>query len=148
MKFIGFDREEDAILWAKDVLGIENPTGFCRAFSAVDAQGDFVFVVVMSNFSATGADMHTASTGSGKWATSGEIVRMFNGIFGYAFTHLKLTRITGLVAADNDKARRFDEHLGFMLEGTMRKALAGKDLCIYGFLAEDYLNHRWYRSTK
>jgi hypothetical protein len=148
MKFIGFERELEAIEWAKAILGIAQPTGFCRAFSAVNAEDDFVFVVVLSNFTNDGADMHTASFGNGKWATPDETIKMFNAVFGYAFEHLKMMRITGLVAASNAKARKFDEHLGFVLEGTMRKALRGEDLCIYGFLAEDYFSHPWYRSIK
>lgn len=148
MKFIGFEHEQSAIEWAKAILGISQPTGFCRAFSVVDAENRFTFVVVLSNFTNNGADMHTASDGTGRWATPDETVKMFNAVFGYAFDHLKMGRITGLVAASNTKARKFDEHLGFALEGTMRKALNGEDLCIYGFLAEDYFSHPWYRSTK
>ena len=147
MKFIGFDREEDAIVWAKEVLGIENPTGFCRALSAVDTDGRFAFVVVLSNFSKRNIDMHTAAICGAQWASPKEAVRMFNGVFNYAFEQLRASRVTGLVKAGNAGARRFDEHLGFKLEGTMREAFDGDDLCVYGFLASEYRAHPWYRSN-
>ncbi len=146
MKFIGFDREEDAILWAKDVLGIENPTGFCRALSAVDSEGRFAFVVILSNFTKRNIDMHTAAVCGAQWASPRETLRMFNGVFDYAFVRLKAARVTGLVKSKNEDARRFDEHLGFKLEGVMRAAFDDDDLCIYGFLADDYKSHPWYRS--
>jgi len=146
MKCIGFDREEDAIVWAKDVLGIENPTGFCRALSAVDAENRFVFVVVLSNFTSRNVDMHTAAVKGTQWARPKEVIKMFNSVFGYVFDHLKACRVTGLVRATNREARSFDEHLGFQLEGIMRRAFVDDDLCIYGFLAEEYKSHQWYRS--
>jgi len=146
VKYIGFDREDDAINWAKEVLGIKAPVGFCRAMSTVDDHGEFVFVVVLSNFTPTNIDMHTAAVSGATWATPRASIRMFNEVFGYAFDTLGALRVTGLVKATNKEARRFDEHLGFKLEGTMRKAFAGDDLCIYGFLAEDYAAHPWHRS--
>jgi RimJ/RimL family protein N-acetyltransferase len=147
MKVIGFEREEEAIAWAKERLGIARPTGFCRAISAVDSRGEFVLVVVLSNFSKTNIDMHTAAVAGGTWATPKGSIRMFNFIFEYAFKQLGALRVTGLVRASNWAARKFDEHLGFTLEGIMRKAFDGDDLCIYGFLDEDYALHSWARGT-
>lgn len=145
MRVIGFEREEEAIPWAKRVLGIDRPTGFSRAISAVDDNDDFALVVVMSNFSPTNIDMHTAAVPGAQWGTPRAIIRMFNAVFGYAFTELKALRVTGLVRSSNTAARKFDEHLGFKLEGIMRKAFNGDDLCVYGFLDDDYYAHKWYR---
>jgi len=147
LKFIGFERELEAVEWAKSVLAITYPTGFCRAISSVDDNGQFVFVVVLSNFSARNVDMHTAAVPGAQWARPKAALRTFNAVFGYAFEHLGLARVTGLVRASNKEARGFDEHLGFRLEGIMRKAFADDDLCVYGFLAEEYRAHSWYRST-
>ena len=146
MKFIGFEREDEAVAWAKRIIGIEAPHGFCRALSAVDSDGDFALVIVMSNFTRYNIDMHTAAVDGGSWATPKATIRMFNAAFGYVFDQLRALRVTGLVKASNQQARRFDEHLGFRLEGVMRKAFAGEDLCIYGFLAEDFATHPWRRS--
>jgi hypothetical protein len=146
MKYIGFDREDEAIVWATTVLSITN-TGFCRALSAVDADGRFVFVVVLSNFTSRNIDMHTAAVAGAHWATPHAFIKMFNDVFAYAFIKLRAARVTGLVKAKNLVAARFDEHLGFKREGLMREAFEDDDLLLYGFLKKDYLDHPWYRTT-
>ena len=55
----------------------------------------------------------------------------------YPFLQLKVNRITGLIARKNKKCRRFAVHLGATLEGTMHKALANDDVCIYGLFQND-----------
>ena len=50
MRFIGFERELESITWAKEILGIEHPTGFCRAVCSVNENEEIVFVIVLSNF--------------------------------------------------------------------------------------------------
>lgn len=144
MKFIGFDREDEAIIWAKEKMGIEGPVGFCRAMSIVDDNNRFALVVVMSNFSPRNIDMHQSMVNQGKGFGPKVIVEMFNRLFHYAFDELKAVRVTGLVKSKNTLARRFDEHLGFKLEGIMKQAFEDDDLCIYGFLKDDFLNHRWH----
>jgi RimJ/RimL family protein N-acetyltransferase len=58
--------------------------------------------------------------------------------FAYPFVHLGCKRITGLVRADNARAQRFDEHLGFRQEGALRQAAAdGTDMVVYGMLKEE-----------
>lgn len=52
--------------------------------------------------------------------------------FTFAFKTLNCRRITGLVPAKNEKARRFDEHLGFVLEGKKKDAFEDDDELIYG----------------
>ena len=113
--------------------------------SAVDEQGNFVFVTVLSNFSPLNVDMHTAAVAGSRWASPREFIKMFNDVFEFAFDKLKVQRVTGLVRAKNKAARRFDEHLGFELEGIMRKAFIDDDLCVYGFLRENFESHKWRR---
>ncbi len=145
MKYIGFDREKEAVEWAKKIIGIDGVTGFARAVSAVDDAGNFVFVIVLSNFSALNVDMHTAAIPGANWARPREILRMFNDLFEFVFDRLKLQRVTGLVRSKNASARRFDEHIGFELEGVMRRAFVDDDLCVYGFLKENFESHKWRR---
>jgi len=147
MKVIGFNREDEALKWAKSRLGLTEDVGFCRVLSAVDFNDSFVLTVVLSNFVKGNIDMHVAAAPGGQWARPKAIIEMFNSVFHYAFTRHNADRVTGLVPADNLEARRFDEHLGFKLEGLMRKALNGKDLCIYGFLREEFETHPWYRGA-
>jgi hypothetical protein len=147
MKFIGFERELEAIEWAKKRIDIEGDVGFCRAMSTVDVNDDFALVIVFSNFSKRNVDMHTAAVAGAKWATLKAGIVAFNKSFQYAFNKLGAVRVTGLVRAKNSAARRFDEHLGFKLEGIMQKAFEDDDLCIYGFLKEDFEAHKWYRGS-
>jgi RimJ/RimL family protein N-acetyltransferase len=72
-------------------------------------------------------------------------IEMFNEVFGFVFDKLRAARVTGLLRGKNRRAKKLNEHFGFKLEGVMRKAFADDDLHIYGFLAEDYHSHVWYR---
>ncbi len=144
MRFIGFDREQEAITWARNQLGAKVPC-FCRAVSSVDSSDEFVCVMVLSNFGSDNVDLHVASK-RGSWITSQEFIRMYNFILHYVFDTLKALRATALIREDNTKARSFVSKLGFTQEGLMRKAFNGDNLCIYGILKEDFENHKWYRS--
>lgn len=58
--------------------------------------------------------------------------------FSFPFVTLGCQRVTGLVPARNVKARRFDEGLGFVLEGIKKQAFEdGEDELIFGMLKED-----------
>lgn len=143
MRFIGFEREEEAEAWARARLEVENAPSFFRAMSAVDDEGEFVCVVVMTNFTARNIDLSIVIGGKGLMP-KGMLV-MFNEVFSFVFDKLHVARVTGLLRGKNTQAKRINEHFGFKLEGVMRKAFADDDLHIYGFLAEDYHSHVWYR---
>lgn len=144
MKYIGFEREEEAELWARSKLGLENAPEFFRAVSAVDEVGDFVCVVVMTNFTPRNVDLNIAIAGKYVMRPKGT-VEMFNQIFGFLFKKLNVARATGLVKGKNIESKRVTEHFGFKLEGIMRKSFIDDDLHIYGFLAEDFIAHPWHR---
>lgn len=141
MTFIGFEREDEAIEWAKARIGLNGPSGFCRAISTVDASDDLAIVVVFSNFTSRNVDIHIASIDRlpGK-----AFIEIFNNAFDYIFNKLGAARATGLVKAADVTARRFNEHLGFKLEGILRDAFEDDDLCVYGFLRKDFEEHRWH----
>lgn len=144
MRYIGFEREEEAELWARNKLGLENAPGFFRAVSAVGENDEFVCVVVMTNFTQRNVDLNIAIAGKRVMKPKGTVA-MFNEIFGFLFNTLRASRVTGLVKGKNIEARRINEHFGFKLEGIMRKSFIDDDLHIYGFLAEDYQAHPWRR---
>lgn len=143
MRFIGFDREEEAEAWARSKLELENAPGFFRTMSAVDENNEFVCVVVMTNFTSRNIDLSIVIGGKGLMP-KGMLV-MFNEVFGFVFDKLRVARVTGLLRGKNTQAKRINEHFGFKLEGVMRKSFIDDDLHIYGFLAEDYHSHVWYR---
>ena len=144
MKFIGFEREEKAESWAREKLGLERAPGFFRAMSAIDNAGDFVCVAVLTNFSAQNVDVNIVMESS-KMRPVGT-VEMYNGVFGFLFDGLMVSRVTGLSKASNKKAHKAIEKFGFKLEGVMRKAMPNnEDMMVYGFLPEEYHQHNWYR---
>ncbi len=143
MRYIGFEREDEAEKWARNKLNSDAFPQFFRAVAAVDEQNEFVCVVVMTNFSLRNVDLNVVI--DKKKVKPKETIVMFNGIFGYLFDKLNLARVTGLVPGKNGASLRVAEHFGFKLEGVMRKAFPDDDLHVYGFLAEEYYSHAWRR---
>lgn len=143
MRYIGFEREEEAEQWARKKLNLLQPPEFFRAASAVDSSGEFVCVVVMTNFTARNVDLNIVIDKT-KVRPKGTIV-MFNAIFGFLFEQLNVARVTGLLRGKNVDSRRITEHFGFKLEGIMREAFPDDDLHVYGFLADEYRAHAWHR---
>ena len=142
MKTIGFIDEQQAIRWAREVIGLEGEPGFCRALSALDDKG-FLVTVVFSNFTPRNIDLHIAARPGVRWATPRLCVELFKAVFGYVFGRLKAVRVTGLIKKGNAACRAFAEALGFQHEGTMREAFPDDDLCVYGFLNSEFQSHRW-----
>lgn len=143
MRYIGFDREEEAEKWAREKLNLPEPPEFFRAAAAVDEAGEFVCVVVMTNFTPRNVDLSIAI--DKQKVRPKATIMMFNGIFGFLFDQLGVARVTGLLRGKNEESRRITEHFGFKLEGIMRKAFPDDDLHVYGFLAEEYHTHAWRR---
>jgi RimJ/RimL family protein N-acetyltransferase len=143
MKFIGFEREEEAERWVRERLQLPAAPSFFRAMAAVDAAGQFVCAVVMTNFTARNVDLNVAVEATKLRPRAA--AEMFNRVFGYLFNTLHITRVTALLRGKNHRAARFVKQLGFTLEGVMRKAFADDDLHVYGFLADDYKTHAWRR---
>lgn len=73
----------------------------------------------------------------------GVITRACRTLIEYAFHHLNMRRVEIRCAQDNIRSAVVPERLGFMKEGTLRKAemIHGKlhDFNIYGLLADDPL---------
>lgn len=88
--------------------------------------GVIVAGVVFDQWNGAQVCMHVASDGSRKWLNREFLSLCFH----YAFEQLKVKRITGLVAASNTQALRFDEHLGFVREATLADAAPDGDLIV------------------
>lgn len=100
--------------------------------------GVLVAGVLFQQHSGVNIMAHIASEGKG-WLDR-QFLRL---IHHYPFIKLGVLRVTGTVPASNTEARRFDEHLGFELEATLKQAAPdGGDLCIYVLWAD---KSRWLK---
>lgn len=99
--------------------------------------GELVAGVVYNFYTGTNICMHIGAKPGRMWLNR----EFLHAAFDYPFNELGCRRVTGLVPKKNKDARRFDEHLGFKLEGCMRQALADDDMLIYGMTRKDA--QRW-----
>jgi RimJ/RimL family protein N-acetyltransferase len=89
--------------------------------------GELVAGVVFDSYNRASVCMHVAAVEGKRWMSRPYL----QGCFAYAFRQLGVKKILGLVPADNTEARAFDEHLGFVLEATLKDAHPNGDLLIY-----------------
>ena len=140
MKILRFERNDEAVAWAKKTIGIDGMSGDVTSVSLVDDNDQFLAVTVFSAYTGTNIDMHIAARPKSHWLSRS----FFNASFELPFLVLEVPRVTGLIRAENLKAQRFVTRLGFQYEGRMRKAFPdGGDLVLYGLLREEYLKHPW-----
>jgi len=85
-------------------------------------------------------NMHVAALPGRRWMTRDFLYTVFD----YPFRVCGVRRITGLVSSTNFDARRFDEHIGFTLEATLKDAAPDGDLLVYAMFKQDckWLNLR------
>lgn len=137
MKWISADQEvakRVGIPWAEKRIDLEYP--FDQKTKAIMLFDDVLLLAVTlyTDFSGGNVNMHIASDRSRKWMTKAFLRRSFS----YPFEELGVRRVTGLVAASNPDALRFDLHLGFVQEGRMRAASPdGSDLLVLGMLRHE-----------
>jgi RimJ/RimL family protein N-acetyltransferase len=106
----------------------------------LEEDGKLIAGVLFDHYNKASIAMHVAAEGK-RWMTR-EYLHL---CFWYPFDQLKVKKIIGLVDESNLQARKFDEHLGFTLEATIKDACIGGDLLIYTltkekcrFLGESY----------
>lgn len=99
---------------------------------------DLIGGVVFHNFKGHDVEMSAAMLHP-RWATR-EVLRR---LFGYPFITMGCRRMTTITCVDNEAARRADEHMGFILEGTHRGGWDGvRDAVSYGMLRDEC---RWLK---
>ena len=138
---IGMDRNEEAVAWARQQMKLEGPTGPCATYSMINNDGSFRAVFVLSDINSNSACMHFAAQPGKRWLTP----TFVNGVMALAFLVLGVQRLTGPIREHNLQSRAVAEKYGFTLEGIMRKAFPdGEGCCIYSFLKEEFMQHRWF----
>lgn len=108
----------------------------------VDDEKGLIAGVIYQDFNGANISMHVAAMPGARWMTR----EFLWAVFHYPFEQLNCKRVTGLVADTNLAARRFDEHLGFSLEATLKDAHPEGDLLVYAMHKQDcrwlHLNQR------
>lgn len=109
--------------WAREKFG-------CADFGPAVALGWFtdrlVAAVLFNGYTKTNICMHVVSDGSKKWMTK----TFLRASFDYPFNKAKVERITGVVEAANETAIKFNVHLGFTHEATLKDACESGDLIL------------------
>lgn len=126
-----YGKEQRLLPWAQERIGCT----FRRdAYTiGLEKDGELVAVVVFDGFSACDCNVHVASDGTGHWLTREFLVC----VFAYPFIQLGLRRVTGLIAAKNQAALRFNRKLGFTQEGVCRHGMPDDDLVVLGMLRSE-----------
>jgi RimJ/RimL family protein N-acetyltransferase len=132
MKIAVYGRDKEVIDWVGPRVNEDN---FGPAMAiGLEEDGNFIAGVVYNMYTEASICMHVAAVPNSRWLTRDFLFK----VFAYPFIQLGCNRVTGLVRVDNIEARRFDEHLGFVQEGVIRKgATDGTDLILYGMLKEE-----------
>lgn len=135
--------QDELIAWAEPFMGI--PAGSMPpetvALGIVDDTGKIRCVWAFNAFYSHYASVHIASDGTKAWLTR-TTVRC---VFGYAFEHLGLERLTAIIPAARVPAQILALKLGFEFEGRTRcGADDGSDGIVLGMLARDC---RWLKEV-
>ena len=97
------------------------------------SSGELLAGVLYDDWNGANVNMHVAAVPGRKWLNR-EFLRV---CFDYPFNQLHVKRVTGLVASVNLDAMRFDLHLGFKLEATLKDAHPEGDMNILVMRRED-----------
>lgn len=118
--------------WLGDQIG--EPDFTPCASIGLEQNGELIAAVAYNMYTKSSICMHVAAQPGKRWMNRDFLFRAF----AYPFIQLRCNRVTGLVRVDNIEARRFNEHLGFVKEGIIRKgADDGTDMILYGMLKEE-----------
>lgn len=100
------------------------PTPHMRCIGNVTSEGKILGVVGFDGWNGSSCQMHAA--GEGNWV-SRDLIRA---TFDYAFNVAGLKVLLGLVPSGNDKALRFDKHVGFSEVARIKDGHPDGDLVI------------------
>jgi len=117
--------------WVAARVGAEWSVGKGQGIGLARGE-DLIAGVVFDSFNGASVCMHVAAEPGAKWMTKSYLYLCF----AYPFKQLKVKKILGLVGSDNLQAQKFDEHLGFVLEATLKEAHPKGDLLVYSMTAD------------
>lgn len=132
MKHIVVGKDDIVGPWVCARAGGDWTPGRGTTIGLASAQG-LLAGTLYEDFNGANVLMHVAAVSGRQW-----LCREFLWFcFYYPFVQLDCRRVTGIVPSTNLEARRFDEHLGFKLEATLKDAHPTGDLLVYVMHKED-----------
>lgn len=121
---IVWDEHERLGKWVCDRTGGRYANGQCIGMERDD--GTLIAATLYDNYNGAAINMHVAAT-TPHWMRP----YFLKVCFGYPFLQLECDVVIGWVAAENIRARRVDEWLGFKLACTVPKAHPSGDMLLY-----------------
>jgi len=118
--------------------------GRCVGLIEVDDDTGAVEIIACvwyEGFNGPNMNMHVAAKPGCRWMTREFLWYVFH----YPFVECGVKRVTGLVPEMNYAARRFDEHIGFKLEATLKDAAPDGDLRVYVMFKDEC---RWLKPPR
>lgn len=96
------------------------PLAACEGMQAIgfERDGHLVAGVAYEGFNGRNIWMHVAAEPGGKWLTR----RYMHACFAYPFIQLGVDAVRGYVDESNERALKFDQHLGFKPEARLHGA--------------------------
>ncbi len=97
-------------------------------------EGEIIAAVLYQDFNGSNVFAHVAAEPGKRWGTKAFLYWTMH----YPFVQLGAKRMTGWVSVNNVAAQKFDEHLGFEREATLKRAGEhGEDVILYVMHRED-----------
>lgn len=98
----------------------------------MEEEGEITAGVLFDSYNGASVCMHVAANPGKRWMNR----EMLWYAFAYPFLQLRVKKILGIVASADHHTRKFDEHLGFVLEATLKDAHPQGDLLLYTMTRE------------
>lgn len=139
MKTLVLDQPQRVARFVAERIGVLDLETF-GSYQCIGQEQDGVLIAGAVFVEYNGRNCFTHLAGDGKRWLNREFLRVG---FRYPFNQLGCSRISGWVEADNEAARRLNEHFGFRVEATLREAgRNGQDVLIMVMFRNEC---RWLR---
>lgn len=113
----------------------EYKSGSSTICVGVEREGKLIAAVAWDGWRGTSVEA-TVAADSPRWATRQTIASLL----AYPFGQLKCQRVTAFIRKGNKHSRRFNEGIGFKLEGRLRDAGPNLEtVLLYGMTRKDYM---------
>jgi len=124
MKTIITGQDERVGKWVCERTGGTFTQGDCIAIG-LEQDGKLIAGVLYDHYNGKSIAMHVAGEGK-RWLNREYLWFCFN----YVFEQAGVSKVLGMVSSANEQALKFDRHLGFVHEATIKDACKDGDLLI------------------